>query len=507
MSRRTWIFACLAALLGMALGPRAFGAAPSQTAPSRWDSTDPLVVEVDPTGPRDRASVRAANASLERVVGELARRTGRVVEGLTGPGRNALVTVELIDRPVEQILEFVLGSAGMRAELRPGLLRVLPDDSETLSPERLRERALALYLRSTMEHPDHPAAERGRLSQGAVEEARGNLSAALEHYQTLIEFYPESPLHAEAHLRSGSALERLGRFAEAANEYRVAASGEESAPQHAPAKLGLARCRIELGNPDLAEIMIDMLDDAIPPSSRAEAAERGLVRAQAQVLREEFVEALATLDQLDRLGQPDSTLARSMELRAMAFEGLDLYREASRFWLVHARQTTGERSVQAFERAAQLAVEDDDPLGVLFVAAEAERAGSPAALGRMARAARLELGLLVDLEADDVTDVERVEVAEGWVAEGKTSAARPVLADLHARRTELLVSLRPRTAVAWARCLYAEDGLENALAALREARPAISDHDQRQPLDLLAAELLEGERQFTRAMAAYEGRY
>lgn len=478
-----------------------------QTDGERWTSNEPLIVEIDPSGPRDRGSVRAVNATIERVIDEIARRTGRVVEGLEGPERAAMVTVELHDRPIEQILEYVLGACDMRAELTPSVLHVLPSDSESLPTERLRERAMALYLRANVNFVDHPAAERGRLSMGEVEEARGNLAAALENYQVLLDRYPHSTLRLEAHLRSGSALERMGRFAEASTEYRAASAGEGETPQHAPARLGLARCQIELGNPDLAEIMLDTLDDVVPATGREEAAERGLVRAHAQLLREEFVDALGTLDQLDRFGLPQDALDSSMELRAMAFEGLELYREASRFWLVFAREADEFRAARAFERAASLAEADDDPLGVLFVVAEAERAGSNADLGSTARKARLSLGLLVDLSSDEITDQERLEVCEAWLVEGRHSDARSTLSDMHTRRHSLHESLRPRAAVAWGQCLYAENGLESALAALREARSAIPVNADREPLDLLAADLLEQERQFVRAVAAYEGRY
>ncbi|MEO0650268.1 MAG: tetratricopeptide repeat protein [Planctomycetota bacterium] len=493
-----------ASIAGAGLKPGSVANATPQT--DAWESDAPLIVEIDPSGPRDRGSVRALNASLERVVDEIARRTGRIVEGLSGAERSALVTIELRDRPLDEILTIALGAAGLRHELHPGVLRVLPDDSAELGPERLRERAMVSYLRATTRFSGHPAAERGRLSQGEVEEARGNLYAAYEQYQTLLDNYPSSTLTYEAHLRSGSALERMGRYADAVIEYQIASKADQSLPQHAPARLGLARCQIELGNPDLADVMIDTLDDAAPATSREEAAERGLVRAKAQLLREEEVEALATLDQLDRFGLPDDQLARSMELRAMAFEGLDLYREASRFWLVFAAEADPGRAAIAYERAASLAERDNDPLAVMFVAAEAERAGSEADLGPMARRARLQLGLLVDLDAD-VPAVERIEICERWVSEGRFPAARPTLSELHAGREDLPAPLRPRAALAWARCLYDENGLEAALAALREARATIAVQADRAPLDLLAADLLERERQFQRAMHAYEGRY
>jgi tetratricopeptide (TPR) repeat protein len=480
-------------------------AAPGQA--QEWSSNRTLVVEVDPSGARDRASVRAVNASLERVVDELARRTGRIVRGLDGPKRAALVTVELVDRPIEQILEYVLGTCGLRAEFQPGAIEIVEENTEALSVERVRELAMSQYVRATMRFPGHPAVERGRLSQGALEEARGNLAAALEQYQILLDDYPNSPLRLEGHLRAGDALERLGRFAEAAGEYRHAAGTDEQDAQHVPARLGLARCQLALGNPELAEILVDTLDDAIPSDDRADTAERNLVRARTQVAREQFVDALATLDQLDRLGLPDSALAESMELRARAFEGLELMREAGRFWLVRARLTEGPQAAAAFERAATLADEDSDPLGVLFVVAEAQSAGAQAELGALERAARLQLGLPIDLNTEDTDDEERLRTCELWLEEARCSEARPVLLDLHQRRGELPALLRTRAALAWARCLHEQDGLEPALVALRQARASIEELEDRRTIDLFAAELLERSGQFTRAMAAYEGRY
>lgn len=482
-------------------------AAPRGEEVETWRDGEPLEVWIETVGGRELASVHGRNVSLEHVLKEIARRTGRVVEGLSATRRGVLVSVALEERPVEQVLEYVLGGVGLVAELGPDTLRVREDDADRLSADRLRDRAMALYLRTTADHPGHIATERGRLSQGEVEHARGNLPAALEQYQVLLDSFPSSAFRAEAHLRSGAVLEELQRWAEAAQQYRLAATGAEDAPEYVPSRLGLARCQIELGNPDLALLMIESLDDARPPIDRQDQARRGLVRARAQLQREMWIDCLATLDQLDRVGLPEEAAAGAMRLRALAFEGLDLIREAGRAWLVHARMTEGVARDTAFERAAVIAMDDGDELGVLFVAAEAERAGSDAPLGPLARTARMALGLEVDLTTDDATDVERVEIAETYLELGDWLAAKPILADLHTRRTQVHPTLRQRAALAWGRCLYLDAGLEAALSVLREARPVIEDEIERLALDLMAAELLEGERQFARAVEAYEGRY
>lgn len=466
-----------------------------------------LVVWVETVGGREVASVRGRNVSLDHILRELARRTGRIVEGLSANQRGVLVSINLEDRPLEQVLEYVLGGVELAAVLSPDILRVVEDDSDQLSVDRLRDRSMALYLRATREHAGHPAAERGRLSQGELEEARGNLAGANEQYQSLIENYTSSAFRADAHLRSGLVLEKQGRWSEASQQFRQASSGSENEPEYVPARLGLARCQIELGNPDQARWMLEALNDAVPPTDGQDQAERGLVQARAELLRDYPVECLATLDQLDRAGLPEDRAAEAMRLRALAFEGMNLIDEAGRAWLVHARLAEGVERDTSFERAALIAMEEGDHLGVLFVVAQAEEAGSNAALAPVGRAARIALGLNVDLSGDDANDEERIATCEQWLEAGDYLSAKPVLATLHQRRTELHPTLRQRAALAWGRCLYRDAGLEAALSALREARPNIQDETERDALDLLAASLLEGERQWARADKAYEGLY
>ncbi|QDU70019.1 tetratricopeptide repeat protein [Engelhardtia mirabilis] len=468
---------------------------------------EPLYVWLEQVGAETQVTVRGRNVSLETVLKEIARRDQRIVEGLSATRRGVLVSIELEERPIEEVLEYVLGGAGLVAELSPGLLIVREDDSSQLTVERLRERAMALYLRATTRYPGHASTERGRLSQGEIEEDRGNPTAALEQYQTLLETFSGSPYRPEAYLRSGLVLEELERWAEAAQQFRQASGDTEFTPEYIPARIGLARCQMEMGNPDMALLMIESLDDAVPPRSRQDQAERGLVRARCQLQREMFVECLGIVDQLERAGLSDADSAEAMRLRAQAFEGLHYYPEAGRAWLVHARMTDGAIRDVSFERAAAIAMDDGDHIGVLFVAAECEKAGSGALLGPMARSARRALGLPIDLGVDDATDSERIKICEEWLEEGELTFAKPVLADLHARRATVHPSLRQRAALAWGRCLYLEAGVEAALSVLRDARPNIEEPAERLALDLMAAEMLEAERQFARAVEAYEGRY
>jgi uncharacterized protein with PIN domain len=64
-----------------------------------------------------------------------------------------------------------------------------------------------------------------------------------------------------------------------------------------------------------------------------------------------------------------------------------------------------------------------------------------------------------------------------------------------------------RTRLLRARLLARADGLDTAMAWLRETRALSSDAAERARCDLCAAQIFEVAQQFARAADAYEGRY
>ena len=474
-------------------------------AQTEWPQIHPTRVEVEGTGAEARASVVAVNTSVESLLHKLAEKTDRRLEGFGPDGSPALVTVELVDRPLVQVLEYVLGSVGLSYELQPGVLRIVDGEAEVADVDILEARALAHYLRATTAFPAHEEAAQARLDQGRLEERRGNPSAAFEHYQAMLEGYPRSELVPEARLLSGAVLEHMGRYSEAHTQYLAVTSLPSGDPRRNEARLALARCQLELSNPSFTVLMVRRLEEDEPTGDPVVKSQRLLLLARALERAELSLEALEVLDDLERLGGPVEQALEAMEVRAAALEDLDMLEPAARAWIVVARENTGDPARRAYERAAELSVRAGDELSVLFVAKEAEARELGADLATYVRRARLALGLDVDLASGDVSYEERWQIVQDWLLEERNDRADPELARLFAERREMTPELARDVCLLHARRLYDERGLEPSLAALREARRDLEDESVRAAFDLFAGRLLEGERAYVRAAAAYEG--
>lgn len=475
-------------------------------AQSEWQQIHPTRVEVAGRGAEARATVVAVNVSVETLVDRIAERTDRRVEGFGPSGNPALVTVELIDRPLMQVLEVVLGSVGLSFELQPGVLRILDAEAESHDVRLLEARSLAHYLRATTTFPNHPLAAKARLDQGELEERRGNLEAAFDHYQSMLEGFPYSDLVSDAHLMSGAVLEKLGRYAEAHTEYLSVTRLPNTDPRRNQARLALARCQLELSNPSFAVLMVRRLEEEEPTSDIEIHSERLTLLAKALELAEMPMEALEVLDQLERLGGPLVHAIEAMEIRARALEALDLLQAASRAWLVVARERSGADAHAAYRRAADLTERVGDPLSVLFIAKEAAIASPPLDLSGYLRRARLDLGLDVDLSGE-VPAEERWKIVQHWMQEERFDRADPELQRLFEQRGALDPALARDVVVRFAERTYVRSGLESALGALREGRRDATDPAIRAAYDLRAGKLLESERAYVRAAAAYHGDY
>lgn len=464
-----------------------------------------LTVEVAASDAGLRCTLRGTNIPVDRVVRELATRSGRELTGFEGIARAALVTVDLVDRPLEEALEVTLGSVGLRAELRNDLVRVVPSTFQDREPKELRELATASYLSALQRFPEHPLGASARLSQATIEEARGNRSAALEHLRALIESYRTSPLVHQARLRAAALLMAMERHAEAATDLRLVAAASGAAPWHAEARLELARTTLALGNPELCEAMIATLERSFPTADRQVIAERELVRAEAFLQLERWVDALHAVERCASLGMPTTLEVPAMAVRARAFEGLDMPKEASRAWLIVATLDSGEWQRTAFERSAALALESDEEVSVLFIAAAATRAGSDAELTKSVFEARRRLGLPEDTAA--LEPPLALSYAEELANNERWTELSPTLDRLHEQRAQLSYEDFVRLASVRARQSFALAGIDAALGVLRDARWELETSEARQPIDQVAAELLELGRNFDRAVLAYEGVY
>ena len=152
------------------------------------------------------------------------------------------------------------------------------------------------------------------------------------------------------------------------------------------------------------------------------------------------------------------TIARAdvLEIRATACESIGQRSQAAQAWLALSRAVEGELRTHALERAAQLALDDGDELGALFVDKLAARDSiTSEQIASVANSARARLALS-SAELDPAALRRRVDEAERLVATGLNTQAfdllRPVAKLSHALEPET----HTKFCLAYARATWVE---------------------------------------------------
>lgn len=451
-------------------------------------------------------TVRVHQVPVDRFLYQLGNRASMSIEGLATLSLNALVTVDLQDRPLEHVLEFALGSVGLNYQLRRDTIEILQDEDDVIPAGDAMTRASLAWLAATTRFPDHASAPVARLAQGEIAELRGDLSTAQSLYLSIPADYPESLSAIEATMRGGRALARMQRWSEASTQFRSLTKDPDAAEYHAGARLEIARCAVHLGDPQSALYVLESLDDDYPTTDLVERTGRLIVRAMALNAMGRYTEAMRELDaagsQLDPLGGSDAFL-----VRAEALEGLQLHVEAGQAWIQYSREVEGPERTRALREAARLALDGGDEMGALFVWREADRIGLGPELEDLRQEARRRLGLTEDIVPEDVAVTDRVTLAEGWLDAGAVERATPVFESLYLGRSALAPEEAVRVTIGWARCIEARQSLSSAIRVLAEARPNAPAIELKARLDVAAADLFEKHGRYDEAIDAYKGSY
>lgn len=479
----------------LCLAPRSQPAAQGET--PRWR------VQVEREEGELYLTLRADQDSLLEVLREIAVQAELSIDGVESSWRRTLVSADLRRRPLRQALTYLLGSVGLVGEVRQGAL-VLREGLESIDDvELLRESAMASYLRTLRDFPEHPLADDAVRSQARLEESRGRGPAARALYENLIERYPESELVPEAMFKSGSLLMREGAWQEASQRLSDLLRLEGEQEYEPQARLELAYCVAELGGFERALYMIDALEGIAPPSDVDDERRRAHVRIKALAGLGQGAQALALLDDVDRRLGFATTRHESLALRAAASDSAGLPEEAARAWLSYGRMSEGAERAKAYARAARIALDGGDELSALFITQLAKR--EELDLGEIGREARQRLAL-EEFEGgagstqQRLVRAERLLDAQLWrEALNALSAIEPLIGALEERD-------RLRFARAYTRTLDAELGVDAALSYLRTALGTFESADARRELYLLAADRLEAAGRLADAVEAYRGR-
>jgi tetratricopeptide (TPR) repeat protein len=451
-------------------------------------------------------TVKAHQVPVDRFLFNLGTRSGMEIEGLSSLGVNALVTVDLQDRPLDHVLEFALGSVGLNYQLRRDTIEILSNKDGALPASDAITHASLAWLTAINRFPDHPSAPIARLAQGEIAELRGDLTTAQALYLAIPSDYPESLSSTEATMRGGRVLVRLKRWSEASTQFRSLTRDTNALEYHSSARLEIARADVHLGKPQSALYILESLDHDYPTTEPLERTGRALVRAMALNSMDRFIEAMNELDSigldLDPLGGSEAFL-----VRAASLEGLKMNGQAGQAWVQYSREVEGQERVRGLREATRLALLAGDEMGALFVCREAEQIGLGEPLEDLRQEARRRLGLEEQTAPDEVAPVDRLTLAEGWIDQGAIDRAAPVLESIYLGRGALSPEAAVRVTIGWARCIETRLGLASAVRILAEARTGAPSMELKARLDVAAADLFEKHDRYDDAIQAYRGNY
>lgn len=451
-----------------------------------------------------RCSVYAERAPLHELLTDLSRECEVVLEGFERVSRSAQVDVDLVDRPIAQVLDYVLGSVGLRVESRAGTWRVTDSPRAPLEPERLREEAMSALFAALRDFPDHPAAADGLIAQGLLELDRGHAAAASAQFDALVERFPDSPRVPEALWRSARAQMELHEWEDAADRFAELLRLDVEHPFESEARVELARCAIGRGEPADALVLLDALEALDPATDQTDERARGLVRAEALNDLGRARECMPLLDRIEALAPRGAEVVAVYEQRARALEAVGRPADAARLWLAFAESCPADERTLGLRHAARLALESGEELSVLFIARMAEDGRGADELAELAREARERLALSVSPREASLD--QRLTRGEELVTTGKFGEARDALAVLGLSRGQLDQEQLARFALAYTRALAETDGVDEALSALRQLLPELSDSEARRALYLFAGDALEAVGRTDEAILAWQGR-
>jgi len=483
----------------LALAPTAQGRFTAGADTGRFE----VQVAESPDGPL--LTVYADHAPIGRVVRNIARQLQLQVKGLEDVDSTEPVGLYFEKRPLTEAIHWILGSAGLRGQLSSETLRIFDDTPPFPTPENLFDLAEVTWLRALRRSPGRPEGIRAEMALAEIQESRGALAAAVNHYEYLIERHPDSEYTAEAMLVSGIHLGELGEWDAAAQRFQQLSRLNKSHPYHALARLELARALCYSNQPTIALYTLEALDQYYPASSDQDKRARLVLRARAEALLGEAIDSLRSLDlaaQYSLEGQPGIEV---LEIRAMALERANRPGEAAVAWLQLADRTAGEMQKSALVSAAQSALVAGDELGVLFIEAWANELRSDASVEGLAIEARLRIGLetgsIIHLD-----DGQRLAHAKQLLEAGQSAEAVRGIQLLYQQRDALEESFLLDLGLTYAKALDAESMTDMAIDVLREVAPHLSQRDDRRRLYLLASTIYESHGRLQDALNALEGR-
>ena len=469
-------------------------------------------------------TVRAENATFRELMGVIAFEIGATrgssieVLGLDKLVRNPRVDAFVVDRPWQDALRWIAGSAGLAVVTRATQITVSEALPDFPTAEELRIRALLSYRQiqndfaSSGVMPD-VLVESGllalKLGPDFAQQAQG-------YFETLMEEHPTSDRLWEAMFLSAEVYASMQEWDKAALRYHEVADSVAMHEYHVDARRSMAIALCELGErqgdqPLAAEesgqkavITLQALDRYYPSEDRAEQRTRALIMGRALALAGKPVKALRALD----LAAARSALAENdpevLTVRAKALSRSGRHGDASTAWLAVSKHSTGKNLEEALIEAAQEALKGGHELAVLAIHKQAMRNGFGRRLEPMQREAKLRLG--IDDEVDGLSLAQQLARALHLSRRGLYAEAVRAMRGIYLRRGELNDNDRIELALGYARALNKEDLPREAVETLRIMAGETTSAMDRRRIYTLAAQIHEIRGNYEAAIEALQGK-
>jgi tetratricopeptide (TPR) repeat protein len=496
MSTPAWkLCVLLAALASIACAPLAIAQDPPATA---------LISTVQ----REKdwfCSISAPRTPLDEIVKQLAHSMNVEVEGLDRISPTALVTVELRDRPVAQVLEWMLGSAGLHATWRTGIIELHELTPASPTPDELRECALTAYTSALRSFPDAAAGATAAFARASIYEHRGDFQQAIASFDSLVRAFPQSAQAPEALIRSARKLAEQGDWAGAGAHYADLLRLTSVGPYTIEARVGFANSLARQGEVRTALRLLSALDISNPAMTRDDLHRRLLIRARCVLGDGNAAAARKLITEAENGGLEPELEAEYFELRALALPTDAPPEYGASVWMEHAQHATGSARSKAAGEAARLTRLAGDELGALWIDRWAQLNGAGDATMVHAQAAREALGL--DTQSLSTNAVEdRLARAERLMRARLWADANSAFVALRESAPPMDDASRGRMYVGLARSLDGLDRVDDAISMLREGLELVKDAERRREILVTAATIFEGRQRLDDAIDAYRGR-
>lgn len=238
-----------------------------------WKFTPPYRIDTDTHRVNDylnRYTVECVGAPAYEVFSKIAEEAGLnlVVEDSVKQRLDAeLVSAFMNERPIEEILEYVAGQAGMIYSLDEKRIRVVPLENYIQGGwVAMKDEAIKAFRRSLYRFLGHDDAPKVYFEISKLHYLAGDFDAAISPAKTLIVEYPEFSQVPLTLLNIASCYMELGDFTKARQNLSELVNKYTAHPVAQEGYLLLARCWWKEGNPAAAQLTLRTLEDRFPDS-------------------------------------------------------------------------------------------------------------------------------------------------------------------------------------------------------------------------------------------------